>query len=62
MNSNDRYDFSYLSTDDLARMFIDVVQVNLPEDAEFKEAVRMEIAGRKPTVTEENNVEIEAST
>lgn len=57
MNSNDRYDFNYLSTDDLARTFIDVVRTNFPEDAEFKEAVRMEIARRKPTVTEEDNDE-----
>ena len=57
MDSNDGYDFSYLSTDDLAQMFIDVARANFPEDAEFKEAVRKEIARRKPTVTEEDNDE-----
>ena len=55
MDSNDRYDFSYLSTDDLAQMLIDVARANFLEDAEFKEAVRMEIARRKPTVIEEDS-------
>ncbi|MBC8249252.1 MAG: hypothetical protein H8E90_06195 [Anaerolineales bacterium] len=55
--SDNEYDFSYLSTDELARMLIDLARTNFPEDAEFKEAVRKEIAGRKPTVTEEDSDE-----
>ena len=57
MSSDKGYDFSYLSTDELARMLIDVARANFPEDAEFKEAVRKEIARRRPTVTEEDNDE-----
>lgn len=48
------YNFNYLTTDQLAQMFIEVVRAGFKGDKEFTDALREEIKRRKPNESNPN--------